>query len=106
MSNAQNVYIKGVTVAKPPMWTVHMIYSDSVTTNGVTFSTSGYRNGDGWDPDSSTNCTIFGCDFSTGDDCIAIKSGKNPEGNDVAGPSENIWCSERRIMSRRWRSGV
>lgn len=50
----------------------------------------GYRNGDGWDPDSSTNCTIFGCDFSTGDDCIAIKSGKNPEGNDVARPSENI----------------
>ena len=90
ISNAQNVYIKGVTLEKPPMWTVHMIYSDNVTTNGVTFNTSGYRNGDGWDPDSSTNCTIYDCDFSTGDDCIAIKSGKNPEGNSVARPSENI----------------
>lgn len=90
VSNAQNVYIKGVTVAKPPMWTVHMIYSDNITTNGVTFNTSGYRNGDGWDPDSSTNCTIYNCSFNTGDDCVAIKSGKNPEGNAVARPSENI----------------
>jgi exo-poly-alpha-galacturonosidase len=90
VSNAQNVYIKGVTVAKPPMWTIHMIYSDNVTTNGVTFNTSGYRNGDGWDPDSSTNCTIFNCSFNTGDDCVAIKSGKNPEGNTVNRPSENI----------------
>ena len=38
VSNAQNVYIKGVTVAKPPMWTIHMIYSDRVTTNGVKFN--------------------------------------------------------------------
>lgn len=90
VSNAQNVYIKGVTVEKPPMWTVHMIYSDNITTNSVTFNTSDYRNGDGWDPDSSTNCTIYNCSFNTGDDCIAIKSGKNPEGNTVARPSENI----------------
>ncbi len=90
VSNAQDIYIKGVTVANPPMWTVHMIYSDNITTNGVNFQTSGYRNGDGWDPDSSTNCTIFDCDFSTGDDCVAIKSGKNPEGNEVARPSKNI----------------
>lgn len=90
VSNAQNVYIKGVTVAKPPMWTIHMIYSDRVTTNGVKFNTSGYRNGDGWDPDSSTNCTIFNSSFNTGDDCVAIKSGKNPEGNEVNRPSRNI----------------
>ncbi len=51
ISNAKNVYIKGITVEKPPMWTVHMIYSDNIVTNGVTINTSGYRNGDGWDPD-------------------------------------------------------
>lgn len=69
---------------------MHRIYSDNVTTNGVIFNTSGYRNGDGWDPDSSTNCTIYGCNFNTGDDCAANKSGKNPEGNAIARPSENI----------------
>ncbi len=90
VSNSQNVYIKGVTVANPPCWTVHMIYSDNISTNGVTFNTSGIRNGDGWDPDSSSNCTIFDCTFSTGDDCVAIKSGKNPEGNEVGIPARNI----------------
>ncbi len=90
ISNAENVYIKGITAAKPPMWAVHMIYSNNVTTNGVTFNTSGYRNGDGWDPDSSANCTIFNSVFNTGDDCVAIKSGKNPEGNEIGRASENI----------------
>lgn len=90
VSNAQDVYIKGVTLEKPPCWTLHMIYSDRITTNGVTFNTSGYRNGDGWDPDSSTNCAVIGCNFDTGDDCVAIKSGKNPEGNEIGRPSENI----------------
>lgn len=90
ISNAQNVYIQGVTAARPPMWTIHMVYSDNITTNGVTFRTREYRNGDGWDPDSSTNCTIYNCRFDTGDDCIAVKSGKNPEGNAIARPSRNI----------------
>ena len=30
-------------------------------------------------PDSSQRCTLFACRFATGDDMVAIKSGKNPE---------------------------
>ena len=67
-----------------------MVYSDNITTNGVNFDTAGHRNGDGWDPDSSSNCTIFGSSFNTGDDCIAIKSGKNSEGNTINRPAKNI----------------
>jgi polygalacturonase len=52
--------------------------------------TNGIRNGDGIDPDSSTNCYIFNCTFDTGDDCIAIKSGKNPEGFFIAKPTKNV----------------
>jgi polygalacturonase len=48
------------------------------------------RNGDGIDPDSSTDSYIFNCTFDTGDDCIAIKSGKNPEGFLVAKPTRNV----------------
>ena len=67
-----------------------MIYSDNIVTHGCTFYSEGVWNGDGWDPDSSTNCTIFGCLFFTEDDCIAIKSGKNPEGNLINRPSRHI----------------
>lgn len=90
VSNATDIYVKGITIANPPCWSMHMVYSDRVTTSGCSFESRGCQNGDGWDPDSSTNCTIFDCDFDTGDDCIAIKSGKNPEGNVINRPSKNI----------------
>lgn len=41
-------------------------------------------------PDSSTNCTIFACEFCTGDDAVAIKSGKNPEGNATNRPTKHV----------------
>ena len=56
----------------------------------VNFTPEMSWNGDGWDPDSSEICTIFGCTFDTGDDAIAIKSGKNPEGNEINRPCERI----------------
>ena len=90
MSNAQNVILSGLTFKNGACWNIHMIYSDSIVTEGCTFISEGVHNGDGWDPDSSTNCTIFGCTFYTGDDSVAIKSGKNPEGNIVNKPSKHI----------------
>ncbi len=90
ISNSQNVIISGVTLKNGASWNVHMIYSDHVVTNDCTFYSEGVWNGDGWDPDSSTNCTIFGCTFFTEDDCVAIKSGKNPEGNIINRPSRGI----------------
>ena len=67
-----------------------MIYSDNIVTNDCTFISEGVHNGDGWDPDSSTNCTIFACTFFTGDDSVAIKSGKNPEGTIINKPCKHI----------------
>lgn len=90
VSNCQNVIISGLTLKNGASWNVHMIYSDTVVTNDCTFYSENVWNGDGWDPDSSSNCTIFDCTFYTGDDSIAIKSGKNPEGNVVARPSRQI----------------
>lgn len=90
ISNCQDVVLSGVTLKNGASWNVHMIYSDTIVTNGCTFYSEGVWNGDGWDPDSSSNCTIFNCTFYTGDDSIAIKSGKNPEGNRIARPSRNI----------------
>ena len=86
---SKNVNLSGVTLSESPCWTTHMIYSDTVTTHGMTIL-SQVLNGDGWDPDSSRNCMIFDTDIQTGDDCVAIKSGKNPEGDRVAIPAENI----------------
>jgi exo-poly-alpha-galacturonosidase len=90
ISNCQKVSISGLTLKDGASWNVHMIYSDNVVTDHCVFRSENVWNGDGWDPDSSTNCTIFACIFYTGDDSIAIKSGKNPEGNQVNRPCRNI----------------
>ena len=47
-------------------------------------------NNDGCDPESSVDVLIEGCTFDTGDDCIAIKSGRNADGRRLHTPSENI----------------
>lgn len=90
ISNSRGICICGVTLKDGPSWNVHMLYSDSIWTCYCRFVTRGVWNGDGWDPDSSTNCTLFGCSFDTGDDAVAIKSGKNPEGNKIARPCAHI----------------
>lgn len=90
VSNSENVIIADITVQHGPSWNIHMIYSKNVVTYGCNFYSENVWNGDGWDPDSSEDCTIFDCTFNTGDDCIAIKSGKNPEGNKISRVTKNI----------------
>ncbi len=90
MSNCQNIWIHGLTLGFGASWNLHFVYSDNVVTDHCTIRSEGVWNGDGWDPDSSTNSTLFACDFYTEDDSVAIKSGKNPEGNIIGRPSKNI----------------
>lgn len=90
ISNCRNVRISGLTLKDGASWNVHMIYSDNIVTDHCRFHSEEVWNGDGWDPDSSSNCAIFGCLFYTGDDSVAIKSGKNPEGNEICRPTMHI----------------
>ncbi|MBE5841167.1 MAG: glycoside hydrolase family 28 protein [Butyrivibrio sp.] len=90
MSNCQNIWIHGLTLGYGPAWNLHFIYSDQIVTDHCTIKSEGIWNGDGWDPDSSTNSTIYACDFYTEDDSVAIKSGKNPEGNVINRPTKHI----------------
>ncbi|MBC6997329.1 glycoside hydrolase family 28 protein [Cytophaga sp. FL35] len=85
----ENVLIQGVTFTNAPFWVMHPIKSTNVTVDGVTVSSHGPNN-DGCDPEYSKNVHIKNCIFDTGDDCIAIKSGRNDEGRRVNIPSENI----------------
>jgi polygalacturonase len=90
LMNCQDVSISNLTLSEPPCWNLHYVYSDNVSCHDLRIFTFGIHNGDGIDPDSSTDSYIFNCTFDTGDDCIAIKSGKNPEGYFVAKPTKNV----------------
>jgi unsaturated rhamnogalacturonyl hydrolase len=65
------------------------VLSTNVTVRDLTIVSHGPNN-DGCNPDSSTDVLIEGCTFDVGDDCIAIKSGRNDDGRRVGRPSENI----------------
>ncbi|WP_221032389.1 glycoside hydrolase family 28 protein [Actomonas aquatica] len=84
-----NVLIEGVTFRDSPMWFLNPVLCTNVTVRNV--STIGHGpNNDGCNPDSSRDVLIEGCLFDTGDDCIAIKSGRDADGRRVGVPSENI----------------
>ncbi len=84
-----NVLIEGVTLTHSPMWVIHPVLSRNVIVRDVKVVSSGPNN-DGCDPESSTDVLIEGTLFDTGDDCIAIKSGRNADGRRLAAPSERI----------------
>lgn len=85
----ENVLIQGVTFTNAPFWVIHPIKCNYVRVDGVTVNSHGPNN-DGCDPEYSKNVHITNCVFNTGDDCIAIKSGRNNDGRRVNIPSENI----------------
>jgi polygalacturonase len=85
----QNVLIEGVTILRSPFWEVHPVLCQNVTVRNLTIRSHGPNN-DGCDPESCCDVLIEGCTFDVGDDCIAIKSGKNADGRRVGVPSENI----------------
>jgi unsaturated rhamnogalacturonyl hydrolase len=85
----KNILIEGVTIVRSPMWEIHPVLSQNITVRGVKIKSHGPNN-DGCDPESSRDILIEGCVFDTGDDCIAIKSGRNNDGRRVNVPSENL----------------
>lgn len=84
-----NVLVEDVTVTASPFWLLHPVECTSVTFRGVTCSSHGHNN-DGIDPESCVDVLIDRCTFDTGDDCIAIKAGRNADGRRLAKPCENI----------------
>lgn len=84
-----NVLFEGVTITNMPFWTVHPVLSRNVTLRDLRID-SRTGNNDGCDPDSCTDVLIEGCYFHTGDDGIAIKSGRDQDGWTVGRPTENV----------------
>lgn len=83
------ILIEGVTLKNSPFWMIHPLLCKDMIVRDVTIHNLG-PNGDGCDPESCSNVLIEKCYFDTGDDCIAIKSGRNADGRKWNVPSENI----------------
>src|SRR6266540_2412110 len=93
-----NILIEGVRLRNSPMWQVHPVLCRNVTVKDLDIKSEG-PNTDGCDPESCTDVLITNCVFDTGDDCIAIKAGRNADGRRVKAPSENIVIERCRMRN-------
>jgi polygalacturonase len=92
----RNVLVEGVTIVNSPMWEIHPVLCRNVTVRGVTVASHGPNN-DGCNPESCRDVLLERCLFDTGDDCIAIKSGRNADGRRLAAPTEYVVIRDCRM---------
>jgi polygalacturonase len=83
------VLVEDVTIKNSPFWVIHPLMTENFILRGATIMSEG-PNSDGCDPESCNHVIIEKCFFNTGDDCIAIKSGRNNDGRRWNMPSKNI----------------
>jgi polygalacturonase len=93
----RNVLIEGLTIIASPMWEVHPVECENVIVRRLNIHSHGPNN-DGCDPESCRDVLIEGCVFDTGDDCIAIKSGRNADGRRLKKPTENVIIRDCQMM--------
>lgn len=87
--HCNRVLIEDLEIINSPFWVIHPMFCENLIVRGVNIQSKG-PNSDGCDPESCKNVLIENCTFNTGDDCIAIKSGRNNDGRRWNTPSENI----------------
>jgi|GEM_PF-505110 len=87
--NSNNILIDGIHIKNSPAWTIQPVYSHNIIIKNINIHNDGH-NTDGIDIDSSQNIIVENSTFNTGDDAIAIKSGRDNDGLRVNKPSQNI----------------
>jgi len=89
----RDVALEGFSAEYRLMWCIHPTNCENVTIRNLTIRTTG-GNGDGIDIDSCKHVRIDGCDIATGDDCIAIKSGRGSEAYSLMQTCEDIQIAD------------
>lgn len=87
--HCKNIKLEDFTITNSPFWVIHPLLSENIIVRNITINSMGPNN-DGCDPESCKNVLIENCTFNTGDDCIALKSGRDFDGREENVPIENV----------------
>ena len=126
--NCRNVLMADYQTQSTPFWQHHPTACTDVVFRGVSPNSIGPNN-DGFDPDACTNVLVEDCTFNTGDDCIAIKSGKDRDteygparrhlirnctmnsghggitlGSEMGGGVEEIYATNLSMLNANWQT--
>ena len=87
--NCSGIRLEHFSTSYRLMWSIHPANCENIVIRNLTIRSTG-GNGDGIDIDSCRHVLIDGCDISTGDDCISVKSGRGAEAYALLQTSEDI----------------
>ncbi|CAF2085018.1 unnamed protein product [Brassica napus] len=88
---SENVQISDINLIDSPMWNIHPVYCKNVIIKNIKIDAPiDSPNTDGINPDSCTNTLIEDCSVTSGDDCIAVKSGIDQYGIATAIPTQQL----------------
>jgi polygalacturonase len=91
--NCSNVRLERFSDHYVRLWSIHLLYCHEVLARRLFIRTS-EGNSDGIDVDSSTDVHIDNCDIETGDDCVALKSGRGLAAVRIARPTQNVLITD------------
>lgn len=91
LSHCMHIGLQGITVTNTPSWNLHPYFSSYIDFIDLKIiSPKDSPNTDGCNPESCDHVNVIGVDFSVGDDCIAIKSGKYDMGMTYRKPTSDM----------------
>jgi polygalacturonase len=94
----RNVEVDNIQAVQNDMWAIHPLFCEDVRFTNLTVQ----GGADGIDIDSCERVQVRNCRFDTGDDCIAIKSGRGMEGYRLARPTADVEITDCVFHDSRW----
>lgn len=93
-----NATLENFTAQYQQLWAIHPVFCKNFTARNLIIR-SVNANGDGIDVDSCDGVLIERCDINTGDDAIALKSGRGLAAQNLQRPTENVIIRDSRLHS-------
>jgi polygalacturonase len=98
LTDCAEVTLEGFTTQYQRLWSIHPVLCRKFTARNLTIRSVG-ANGDGIDVDSCQDVLIEHCDINTGDDAIALKSGRGLAALRLGRPTENVVIRDCTLVS-------
>lgn len=89
IANSEHVLLEGFSTQYERLWSIHPVLCRDFTARNLVIR-SVAPNGDGIDVDSCSGVLIENCDINTGDDAIALKSGRGLAAWRLERPTEDV----------------
>jgi polygalacturonase len=101
LTGCTNVVLENFTTQYQQLWSLHLLFCQNLRASNLTIRSLN-TNGDGMDVDSCDGVTIEQCDINTGDDAIALKSGRGLSAQKLARPTENVVIRDCTLQSSQF----